>query len=895
MSETNPYNARLRRFSSRLQRLGHVYLKDQLQNAKSYRRIAGYFRSSIFELVDEEISSIDKVQIVCNSDLDPNDIRVAQGVRDRLLKEKWNETPVNVDALLHRKKYRRLYDLLSKGNLEIRVVGRNYAPFLHGKAGIIEAADGHKTAFIGSLNETRQGWDAHYELLWEDSSAEGVAWAEAEFAYLWNQSVPLPNVIIEEIKRCSDRQEYTRVEDCPEQNLPAASLVEAPIYRRGESLMPWQQAFVSMFIAHRQTFGSARLLLADEVGLGKTLSLAASALMGCLLGDGPTLILCPSNLRFQWQTELWDKLGIPSAVWTNQKTWQDFHGHHIKTRGPEDVANCPYQIALVSTGLVTRETLEKQALLQRSYGTLILDEAHRARRAANGEANNLLQFISQAAEQSKHVLLGTATPIQTKVEELWDLLEILGQGADHVIGRIFSQWRHHDRVLPLLTGERSIYEEDECWDFIRNPLPPRDEDSLYDHIRTDLNLKDSEHFSSRSVTDLDTFTRSELQDKVSEPVNGLSFFQRHNPIVRHTILRQRQTLESQGLLDKVAVEIHPIKQNQSFLFDGLGLRTSAEIDWAYTEAEAFTELLGQRTRASGFMKNLILQRICSSLASGISTAHRLLNKDTLEELEDPSLISDLAALTAEEKYHLERIISYLSQKPEDPKLEAVYYYLIDEKWLDLGCIIFSQYFDTANWVAESLAQKLPQTPIALYAGAGQSKVFKEGAWTRTEREVIKEAVRDRDIPLVVATDAACEGLNLQTLGTLINVDLPWNPSRLEQRLGRIKRFGQRRRTVDMLNLVYQGTRDEDVYNRLSERMKDRYDVFGNLPDVLDDEWIEDIENWDRKMSEYIESRKRVNAFELRYGSSIQPKGDSWETCSKVLARRDIIEKLSRPW
>jgi ERCC4-related helicase len=345
----------------------------------------------------------------------------------------------------------------------------------------------------------------------------------------------------------------------------------------------------------------------------------------------------------------------------------------------------------------------------------------------------------------------------------------------------------------------------------------------------------------------------------------------------------------------VAVDIHPGKQNQSFLFDGLGLRTSAEIDWAYTEAEAFSELLGQRTRASGFMKNLILQRICSSIASGRSTAHRLLNKDTLEELEDTALISDLAALTFEEKHHLERIISYLSQKPEDPKLEAVHHYLTHEKWLDLGCIIFSQYFDTANWIADSLAKKLPQTPIALYAGAGQSKVFKEGAWTRTEREVIKKAVRDREIPLVVATDAACEGLNLQTLGTLINVDLPWNPSRLEQRLGRIKRYGQSRRKVDMLNLVYQGTRDEDVYNRLSERMKDRYDIFGNLPDVLDDEWIEDIENWDRKMSEYIESRKHVNAFELRYGSSIWPVGDRWEICSKVLARRDIIEKLSQPW
>ena len=65
--------------------------------------------------------------------------------------------------------------------------------------------------------------------------------------------------------------------------------------------------------------------------------------------------------------------------------------------------------------------------------------------------------------------------------------------------------------------------------------------------------------------------------------------------------------------------------------------------------------------------------------------------------------------------------------------------------------------------------------------------------------------------LVVATDAACEGLNLQTLGTLINVDLPWNPSRLQQRIGRIQRFGQTRDRVDMLNLVYKDTRDEKVY------------------------------------------------------------------------------------
>ena len=98
--------------------------------------------------------------------------------------------------------------------------------------------------------------------------------------------------------------------------------------------------------------------------------------------------------------------------------------------------------------------------------------------------------------------------------------------------------------------------------------------------------------------------------------------------------------------------------------------------------------------------------------------------------------------------------------------------------------------------------------------------------------------------MVIATDAACEGLNLQTLGTLINVDLPWNPSRLEQRIGRIKRYGQKLERVRMANLVYQGTVDQKVYEKLSERMQDRYDILGCLPDVIEDEWIEDISNFE---------------------------------------------------
>ena len=131
----------IHRFSSRRQRLDHAFLSARLKGAKSYKRIAGYFRSSIFELVGEEIAAIPKVQIVCNSELDAADVVVSKHVRETALKERWNEAPSEVEALLHRDRYRRLHELLTSGRVEIRVVPKDRV-FIHGKAGVIEAADG---------------------------------------------------------------------------------------------------------------------------------------------------------------------------------------------------------------------------------------------------------------------------------------------------------------------------------------------------------------------------------------------------------------------------------------------------------------------------------------------------------------------------------------------------------------------------------------------------------------------------------------------------------------------------------------------------------------------------------------------------------------------------------
>lgn len=368
----------------------------------------------------------------------------------------------------------------------------------------------------------------------------------------------MPDAIIDEIKRVAERVEV-RLQDPEPKDLPAAALAESPIYRGGEQLQSWQRAFVTLFMEHRETYGKVRLLLADEVGVGKTLSLAASAMVAALLDDGPVLILCPSTLTLQWQVELQDKLGIPSAVWSSaKKVWIDPKGHVIKTRGPEDIVRCPFRIAIVSTGLVVQATEERRRLLERKFGAVVLDEAHKARRRGGlgqekHEPNNLLDFMMRIGHRARHVLLGTATPIQTEVHELWDLLTVLNTGAEFVLGREpFARWIDWEKSLSVVKGEEVPSEERDIWEWLRNPLPPSSEHVLFASLRLQLGLADQAFFTDRGFGSLG-FLEQQALGEALEP----GFLQSHNPVVRHTVLRRRQMLEQAGLLERVGVNVYP--------------------------------------------------------------------------------------------------------------------------------------------------------------------------------------------------------------------------------------------------------------------------------------------------------------------------------------------------
>jgi superfamily II DNA or RNA helicase len=908
----------IRRFSSRTHRLDASFLMQHLAGARSYKRIAGYFTSSLFEVAGEALEHIPEVKIVCNVDIHPDDLKVAQ-LRESKMLGRWNERALEAEALLNRERYRRLDAFLAKHGQAVRIAPDDICGFVHGKAGVITLADGRRLGFIGSMNETRSGWQRHYEILWEDESPEGVAWIEEEFDFLWNAAKPLPQAVIREVHRRGYRREIEFVEIDDDENLAPAALIESPLYREGQQLQPWQQGFLTECLRHQRLYGTVRLLLADEVGLGKTLSLATAALTLCLLSDKdngprrPVVIFAPATLTEQWQTEMLDKLGIPTARWdTVGKVWLDADERVLSPAGREQIAHCPLRIGIVSTGLMMRDSLEKQHLLGMRFGVVILDEAHKARTRQGfgkeaGTPNELLAFMREIAARADHVLLGTATPIQTNPADLWDLLGILHQGPGRfVLGHDLAPWHRPDEVLDILAGRVEVESLTHAWELLRSPLPRMESTSeprarrLFSAIRQDLGLQNGEWQTNRSLADLTEETREILEEELERRISGATLFQRENPLVRHVVLRKRQQLEDAGLLARVGVDVHPEREQASeqrafdALFEGKALRTSEDFRQAYGEARAFGKALAKRGKGSGFMKNLMEQRICSSVHAGLATARRLLRGDAEHE-EDEEQEGDVKVETGEEREVLQRLIARLERLEADPKMEAVVHFLDKEQWRDLGVIIFSQYYDTAKWLADALAARYPEEAVGLYAGAGRSRLYQRGDSVSVERETLKRMVAEHQIRVMVATDAACEGLNLQTLGTLINIDLPWNPTRLEQRIGRIKRFGQRRETVDMLNLVFEQTVDEKIYERLSERMKNRYDLFGSLPDTIKDEWIDDIETLGEQLDEYINAQKTATGFDLRYTGTMMPPDKDWREFTEVLSRRDLATLMSAAW
>ena len=648
----------LTRHSSRRIRLDHAVLNQRLEGAVSYDRIAGYFRSSLFEVAGEAIAKVTgPVRIICNSDLDPQDL-VTAAAAQAALRRSWcsgmpEEAPPSAIP-----RYRALYEALTNKKMEVRVLPDSAFGLIHGKAGVLRRADGSATAFLGSGNESASAWKVNYELLWEDNDPETIAWVQEEFDALWNDARAVDLAccpfIAHDVKRIISRRVIEPEDVKATADLTAAAAaaaVETPVYRRDQGLWPHQKYFARLAL-ERHRLGGARLVLADQVGLGKTVQLAMAALLMALddPAGGPILVLAPKPLLQQWQDELMELLLLPSARW-NGHAWVDENDLEYPSEGPKSLGKCPRRIGLVSQGLVVRGLSEAvNQLLGRHYTCVIVDESHRARRRKvpkvdagadeideKAEPNKLMAFLREIAPKTKSMLLATATPVQLHPVEAWDLLHILSHGNDSVLGgwTQTSPWFRPSHCLEIATGDAAVPTADvrDGWQYVRDPLPSRFEDPALDRIRRSLDASDTRwQFNPESLDKLSPAIRKvQLQ-------NGLlpHYGERFNPLLRCIVRRTRGYLEAtinpatgSYLLPKVTVKLFG-EENESALVLGGYLRE------AYQEAEAFSLLLQQRVKGAGFFKTLLLRRLGSSMEAGRHTVRKLLGEepDTLDDEDD---------------------------------------------------------------------------------------------------------------------------------------------------------------------------------------------------------------------------------------------------------------------
>lgn len=930
----------LRRHSSRRNRLDQAVLKQRLEGAVAYDRIAGYFRSSLFEVAGEAIAKVaGPVRIVCNSDLDPQDLITAAAAQ-AALRRSWcagmpEDAPPNAMP-----RYRALYEALTSKKMEVRVLPNDAFGLIHGKAGVVRRADGSVTAFLGSVNESASAWKVNYELLWEDDDPETIAWVQEEFDTLWNDARAVDLAccpfIVQDVKRILARRvvEPEDVKATADPTAAAATVaVETPVYRREQGLWPHQKYFARLAL-ERHRLGGARLVLADQVGLGKTVQLAMAALLMALddPDSGPILVLAPKPLLQQWQDELMELLLLPSARW-NGRAWVDENDLEYPSEGARSLGKCPRRIGLVSQGLVVRGLAEAvNQLLGRRYTCVIVDESHRARRRnlpkvdagpdeinERAEPNKLMAFLRHIGPKTKSMLLATATPVQLHPVEAWDLLHVLSCGNDGVLGgwTQSSPWFRASHCLDIATGDATVPTQDvhAGWEYVRDPLPSRFEDAALDRVRRSLDAGDSQwQFNPESLGKLSpAIRRVQLQ-------NGLlpEYGERFNPLLRCIVRRTRGYLEAtinpatgSYFLPKVTVKLFGEEDDGALVLGGY-LRD------AYEEAEAFSLLLQQRVRGAGFFKTLLLRRLGSSMEAGRRTVRKLLgeepdlpddeDEDDAEEDMSPQVgrppqgASDFKNFTETELASLRRCLRLLQEGGnKDPKLEALIGYLLgthpglSKRWLDLGCILFSQYYDTVRWMGDEMAKRaeFADMDIGLYAGSNRSGFWREGRFQRCDRNVLKARVRAGELKLLLGTDAASEGLNLQRLGTLINIDLPWNPTRLEQRKGRIQRIGQTRSEIWIANLRYRGSVEDRVHQVLADRLEAIHGLFGQIPDTLEDVWVQVALNDEQAAQQLIDRTASTrNPFDVKYS---KVEDADWETCASVLNGLSMKELLSRGW
>ena len=549
---------------------------------------------------------------------------------------------------------------------------------------------------------------------------------------------------------------------------------------------------ISAVYEHMLTKQPLRYVLADDPGAGKTIMAGLLIRELIMRADAKKiLIVAPGSLTEQWQDELLEKFGVTFDIFSREKQEQCASGNYFEESN---------QLICRLDQLSRNEDFQEK-LANSEWDLIIVDEAHKLSASYFGNKINKtkrFQLGELLGSITRHFLLMTATPHNGKEEDFQIWLSLLD--SDRFYGK-FREGAHKVDVSDMM--RRMVKEE--LLKFDGTPLFP--ERRAYS---ANYELSPMEASLYERVT---TYVREEMNR-----ADNLDGQKRNNVGFALTMLQRRLASSPEAIYQS-------LKRRRKRLEDRL-------------EEEKLIAR-GQAVPRDGV----------AATVGEYNVTKRIDLPEDLDELDE-----DLSA----EEYELysEQVVDQASAARTVPEIEAEILYLADleshalrvvqsgndKKWEELSCllqdrpemytaegtrrklIIFTEHKDTLNYLVAKIGNML-----------GNEKAVRViyGGTNRDQRRKVQEEFRnDPEVVVLVATDAAGEGVNLQNASLMVNYDLPWNPNRLEQRFGRIHRIGQTE-VCHLWNIIANETREGAVFQKLFEKIEvEKEALGGKVFDVL---------------------------------------------------------------
>lgn len=826
--------------------------------------------------------------------------------------------------------------MIQDGFLEVKAAAVKGEGIFHPKTLILEDDSNHRIVAVGSPNETSSGLGGNFEQImvgksWEN--LEAVQIQENFFNHLWNEKSEDAAVfditeetafLILEALGQPKRKESSNTKEVP--IIKTSSLMPSNFFVSGD--IPALYMHQERAVIDALSRWPVRVMFADEVGLGKTFEVAATvAFMKKYYGIRRVVILTPKSVLAQWQDELFQHFGISAWLYDSaKKSYIDPSCNMKPISNGFVLSKSAPDIVLISTQYA-RGNKKQGSIFNRADtmlpDLLVVDEAHAARvsKGLDGKPHKtqVYAMIEEVAQNIPHIIFATATPMQKSADEYHAMLKLLG---------LTTSWkkpRNYQASLRLITAE--VPDASDAYTagvLLKETIT---------HMKPCLSsLNQNEKDVLKELLEKETTDKYEFGEFVINKWKLLrKVFIKLHPASLLTVRNTRRSLSQVGYVfpKRKLIEVS--------IDDSLPIQAFYHRVDRYLEDNGFSieeRLFPDRKRSIGFIKVCYQQRVASSLYSCIKSLERRYRKvnqikkwleENYDSITNPNVSFSYEQelddwdldefLDLDEQDHITTVslnsLNDLKRAIEDESMD-LFHLLNDSKQLinDYGdmkidyalqkaeeclaasdqVLIFSRYTDTVDALTRSFEKRgLANSFVyGVYTGK-ESFIVNQGMQYQCDKEQIKDALFSRNLNVVFCSDAASEGLNLQAARVLINVDVPWTPARLEQRIGRVARLGQKATEVDIYNIWYPNSIEAKMYRRIQLRLKNTNLAIGEFPEVMAKEIRNAVLKGESENSAALDELR-----DIRHNNQVRALEELWSTEKPGLTTSKLIrERLLR--